>query len=229
MISVGAKHVAMTTLGSRSSPLGCMEAASPLSSADMRSSTGALPSSHGPMDVSLNAQSFSHRPTVLLAASAPVVDVSAMALAVVLTAALPAGLTSPVSAVPVSAVPVSATLVSATPVSAMPVRATLVSAVLVSMLVSATPISAMLVLVAAAMVLAVALTAALLGLTSPSLPPGQRVIAGGGGLVVALLLVPEAPGVQGHGVVVVAGRRVVEEGVHDVLLCDLSSDVLLVR
>jgi hypothetical protein len=105
----------------------------------------------------------------------------------------------------------------------MPVRATLVSAVLVS----ATPISAMLVLVAAAMVLAVALTAALLGLTSPSLPPGQRVIAGGGGLVVALLLVPEAPGVQGHGVVgVVGGRGVVEERVHDVLqpnlLCDLS-------
>jgi hypothetical protein len=114
----------------------------------------------------------------------------------------------------------------------MPISATLVSAVLVSMLVSATPISAMLVsamlvLVAVAMVLAVALTAALLGLTSPSLPPGQRVIAGGGGLVVALL--PEALRVQGHGVVVVAGRRVVEEGVHDVLLCDLSSDVLLVR
>jgi len=48
-------------------------------------------------------------------------------------------------------------------------------------------------------------------------------------LVVALL--PEALGVQGHGVVVI-DRRVVEEGVHDVLLHDLSlflSNVLLVR
>jgi len=52
-----------------------------------------------------------------------------------------------------------------------------------------------------AMVLAVVLTTALsLGLTLPSLPPGQRVIAGGGGLVGALL--PEALGVQGHGVAV---------------------------
>jgi hypothetical protein len=46
-------------------------------------------------------------------------------------------------------------------------------------------------------------TALSLGLTLPSLPPGQRVIAGGGGLVVALL--PEALGV--HGVAVKTQSR----------------------